>query len=272
MDHEADRVQTTSTRPSAPDRRRNAITWPVRTVTVTILFVAVVSAIVGVRVATAHMERESMALISSGGPTIIDREQPPATADAIQPPTIEGSSTTTTTTESRSGAAASPSVSPESESPSVLSSGSASAEERGRWALEQISYPWQERLPGWTVEFDDGREGLFGLTLVDDKRIEVYVRHDQTDDLLVHIVAHELGHAVDVTLNKGGDRRAWQAARGIENEPWWPSSASSDFRTGAGDFAESFAYWQAESDNFRSKLGPPPSADQLELMAALAID
>lgn len=205
-------------------------------------------AVVGPQLATAYRERESsMALISSGGPTAVD---------------------STTTTDARAGATASSAAT----SSTTASASSTAANERGRWALDQISYPWQEKLPGWTVEFDDGRDGLFGLTLVDDKRIEIYVRDDQSDDLLVHIVAHEIGHAVDVTLNDGGDRRAWQHVRGIEDEPWWPSSAASDFRTGAGDFAESFAYWQARSDNFRSKLGPAPSVDQLELMAALALD
>ncbi len=228
-------------------------------------FLAVVFAAVGMLVATAYMERDSsMALISSGGPTIVDGERSPTTA-ADDPPPATGADPTMTT-ESQAGAAASSSV----VSSTVPSDPSVS--ERGRWALDQISYPWQAKLPGWTVEFEGGREGLFGLTLVDDKRIEIYLRDDQTDELLVHIVAHELGHAVDVTLNDGSDRRAWQSARGIEGEPWWPGSAASDFRTGAGDFAESFAYWQAESDNFRSKLGPEPTADQLELMAELALD
>lgn len=228
-------------------------------------FLSVVFAAVGMQLATAYMERDSsMALISSGEPTVVDGEWSPATA-ADDPPPATGADPTTTT-EPQAGAAASSSVVSSSAPPAP------SVAERGRWALDQISYPWQTKLPGWTVEFEDGRDGLFGLTLVDDKRIEIYVRDDQTDELLVHIVAHELGHAVDVTLNDGNERRAWQRVRGIEGEPWWPDSAASDFRTGAGDFAESFAYWQAESDNFRSKLGPEPTADQLELLAELALD
>ncbi|MDH3295747.1 MAG: hypothetical protein OER95_15625 [Acidimicrobiia bacterium] len=145
-----------------------------------------------------------------------------------------------------------------------------SPEARGRRALAALSFPWESRLPGWTIVFLDGRSGLYGLTLVDDKRIEVYVRNDQSQDLLVHIVAHEIGHAVDVTLNDGPDRRRWQDIRGIGADPWWPDAAASDFRTGAGDFAESFAYWQTGSANYRSKLGPPPNEAQLQLMAELA--
>ena len=141
---------------------------------------------------------------------------------------------------------------------------------RGQRALEHISYPWAERLPGWQIEFLGGRPGLFGLTKVDQKRIEIYVRDDQSEDLLVHIIAHEIGHAVDVTLNDGPDRRRWQEIRGVGDEPWWPDSAASDFETGAGDFAEVFAYWQVQSDNYRSKLGPKPDEAQLRLMAELA--
>jgi len=142
--------------------------------------------------------------------------------------------------------------------------------ERGQLALGSISYPWAERLPEWRIEFLDEQSGLLGLTLVEERRIEIYVRPDQSNDLLVHIVAHEIGHAVDVSLNDGPDRRRWQGARGIEDEPWWPSDAASDFSTGAGDFAESFAYWQVRSDNYQSKLGPAPSSSQLELMVELA--
>ncbi len=230
------------------------------------LIVSLLIAVVGMRTATLYTERESaMALVSPGGPTIVEADAPPTAAGGGEASSTDA--TATTTTEAPRGAAVSSASSAEEpgEAPS-----DGSPQERGRWALTQIGYPWEDMLPGWRVEFLDGRTGLFGLTLVDDKRIEIYVRDNQADDLLVHIVAHELGHAVDVTLNDGDDRRTWQAARGIEDEPWWPSSAASDFRTGAGDFAESFAYWQAESAHYRSKLGPAPSAEQLRVIAELA--
>lgn len=140
----------------------------------------------------------------------------------------------------------------------------------GGWALEQIDYPWSEALPGWEITFEPERSGLYGLTLVDEQRIEIYVRDGQDPDLLVHVVAHEIGHAVDVTLNDGADRRRWQEARGIGSEPWWPGEAASDFATGAGDFAEGFAVWQAGPDHFRSTIGPVPTDAQLSLLAELA--
>ena len=145
-------------------------------------------------------------------------------------------------------------------------------EELGRWALDQISFPWQGALPGWRISFHGERPGLFGLTLVDDKRIEIYVRKEQDPELLVHIVAHEIGHAVDVTMNDGPDRRRWQEARGIGSEPWWPGEAASDFATGAGDFAEGFAFWQAGPEHFRSKIGPSPTEEQIALLAELTFD
>ncbi len=265
MDHQADRVHSAT--------GRHDYAW---LVAVTVVVSAVLTFVCMEIVSVYREQGSSMALVSSGGPTTVEpeRSQPaahdgasPAADDRASPATGDAATTTTDSATSsgmkasRMAAAAPMSVAP-SASPVVG--------ERGRWALAQISYPWQEMLPGWTIEFDEERDGLFGLTLVDDQRIEIYVRDDQSDELLVHIVAHELGHAVDVTLNNGPDRRAWQAARGIEDEPWWPNSGASDFHTGAGDFAESFAYWQAESDSFRSKLGSAPSPEQLELVARLA--
>lgn len=145
-----------------------------------------------------------------------------------------------------------------------------SVADRGAAALARISYPWQQRLPGWTIEFLPGRKGVLGLTFVHEKRIEVYVRDGQSVGFLAHVIAHEMGHAVDVSLNSSADRERWQAARGIESSPWWPGDGATDFSTGAGDFAECFAAWQANTGEFRSRLGATPAAHQLALMAELA--
>jgi hypothetical protein len=142
---------------------------------------------------------------------------------------------------------------------------------RGQAALAAISYPWDQLLPGWTIEFLDETDGLYGLTLVSKKRIEIYVRDGQDTALLAHVIAHELGHAVDVTHNDGDDRRRWEQSRGIEDFPWWPGSGDTDFSTGAGDFAEAFAAWQVGDRSFRSTLANPPSAGQRALLAELSI-
>ncbi len=144
------------------------------------------------------------------------------------------------------------------------------SDERGTRALAEITYPWQTILPEWSIEFSPATTGPYGMTFTNDHRIEVYIHPDQSDEHLSHVVAHELGHAVDVTLNSGDERREWQEIRGIEDADWWPSSGAQDFSTGAGDFAESFAHWQLGGGIFRSTLAGEPNAEQLSLMADLA--
>ncbi len=138
-----------------------------------------------------------------------------------------------------------------------------------RSALAQISYPWQELLPDWNIEFYPERQDLYGLTIVSERRIEIYVRGDQSSGLLAHVIAHELGHAIDVTLNSEADRQQWRDLRGLEAS-WFPSDGETDFSHGAGDFAESFAAWQVGPQSFRSNLGPPPNDDAIRLMAKLS--
>src|SRR4051794_10826716 len=81
------------------------------------------------------------------------------------------------------------------------SSGSTSPRhlEVGRRALERIGYPWEERLAGWTVTFVPGRAGLLGGTWTYERRIEIYVRANQSVEDVAFTLAHEMGHAVDVT-------------------------------------------------------------------------
>lgn len=150
--------------------------------------------------------------------------------------------------------------------PSEPSIPSTPAEVQGFEALEQIDFPWRDRLSGWTIEFHPERSGYFGLTNVTDKRIDIYVREGQSPELLTHVIAHELGHAFDVTYNDADDRDRWKAARQIEDASWWPDNAASDFATGAGDFAESFAYWQTGGTEFRSAIQNEPTPEQLAVL------
>ncbi len=141
----------------------------------------------------------------------------------------------------------------------------------GEPALADFPYPWRERLPGWTIEFVRGDSEIAGYTWSHEARIEVFVRPSSSSESLRRVLAHEIGHAIDVTLNDGDDRRRWQEARGLGESPWWPVSGAADFETGAGDFAESFAFWvMGDSADFRSLIGDVPSESDLALLAELA--
>lgn len=139
-------------------------------------------------------------------------------------------------------------------------------------ALESITYPWQEELRGWTVEFVPGTGNIAGYTWSREERIEVFVRPGATSEDLARILAHELGHAVDVSKNTGDERREWLEIRGIDGAAWWPGNGLADFSTGAGDFAEAFAVWQVGDDDYRGELAGVPDAEELAFLEQLAFD
>ncbi len=160
---------------------------------------------------------------------------------------------------------------PATTSPSTAAPTSAAVqghEARGQAALASLGY--QPSQIGWSISFHPGRDGVLGYTLTGEHHIQIFVRSSMSDSLLRHVIAHEIGHAVDVSLNSADDRNRWIEARGIQGAPWWPGDGATDFSTGAGDFAESFAAWQVGSGNFRSNLAGAPNGDQLALMASLA--
>ena len=134
-------------------------------------------------------------------------------------------------------------------------------------ALAAIAYPWQTRLPGWTITFLGAKPGLKGATFVDDHRIEIYVRPQDSLQQTVWVVAHELGHAVDDALNDDADRATWRAQR-HSTAAWWPDDGANDFDTLAGDFAETFAVSQTGGRS-SSTLGQP-TADDLRLITQLS--
>ncbi|MCP5029859.1 MAG: hypothetical protein GY929_26605 [Actinomycetia bacterium] len=141
---------------------------------------------------------------------------------------------------------------------------------RGREALALVPFDWQAHLPSWRIDFGPSREDAVGFTWSRERRIEIFVPEDASVGFLAHVIAHELGHAVDVELNSPDDRLRWQEARGITGTAWWAASGSSDFNSGAGDFAESFAAWLVGPERFASQLGEPPTIQQLALLAELS--
>jgi hypothetical protein len=131
-----------------------------------------------------------------------------------------------------------------------LCSGSGWQQRRGQAALASLK--GGAARTGFRVEFAGARKGYLGLTHLEERRIEVFVRAcgTQSDELLRHVVAHELGHAYDTTHMTTATRRAWMAARGIPaGTDWYGCSGCTDFATPAGDFARSTrsgaAAWRA---------------------------
>ncbi len=138
-------------------------------------------------------------------------------------------------------------------------------------ALALVGLDWQRLLPGWTIEFLGPRSSVQGLTYSTQRRIEVFVRSGVTDAQLAHVIAHELGHAVDVSYLAAETRRGVNVARGRAVDfPWWVAPGSTDFASGAGDWAECFAYTLVGPDGgFRSQIGETPTRMEQELIRQL---
>lgn len=128
---------------------------------------------------------------------------------------------------------------------------------------------WDTASLDYTIEFHRPRTQVRALTFPYERRIEVYVRPGDTVEGLAHVIAHEIGHAIDVEHNDPDERRTWLTSRGLSPEyPWWPGSGLNDFATGAGDFAECFAVWRM-GDSSHSEL---PGQCDFELLERLVSD
>jgi hypothetical protein len=142
-------------------------------------------------------------------------------------------------------------------------------QELGEAALASIAYPWRQLLPGWTISFRPSRGGFLGMTFRPERRIEIYVRLDRPVNAVAHDIAHELGHAIDVTHLNDERRARYLELRGLKADTaWWACNSCRDLKTGAGDFAETFAWWTAPRYRFYGVLAPAPSDEILALMAA----
>lgn len=154
--------------------------------------------------------------------------------------------------------------------PATVTYADATTEAVATRAVAGVTWPWRDRLPGWRIEFVPGEGPVAGFTWSRERRIEVFVGNGDDATALRRVLAHELGHAVDLTHLTEADRRAWRDLRGTGAAPWWPESGRQDFGTGAGDFAECFAVWLVGGELFRSELGPPPDAAQRRFLALVA--
>jgi hypothetical protein len=139
---------------------------------------------------------------------------------------------------------------------------------RGQAALASLLHPIPD---GVTLSFLPGGGALKGMTYYDTHHVDVYVGGCgvESDGLLRHVVAHEMGHAWDSLHMTDALRADYLAARGIPaGTPWLGCNGCQDFATPAGDFAETFAQWQRGTSDSRSRMAPPAQAAQLADLGA----
>jgi hypothetical protein len=136
--------------------------------------------------------------------------------------------------------------------------------ELGRAALALLRIDWADLYPGWTIAFLPARTEYLGMTLVPQRRVEIYVRTDRSAAAIAHDIAHELGHVTDVMYNDDVSRARFLAFRGLGlATPWWTCSGCRDLQVPAGDFAETFALVAAPRYRFYSEVAAEPSAAAL---------
>jgi hypothetical protein len=132
-------------------------------------------------------------------------------------------------------------------------------------ALSSLSVDWRALAGGWTIDFKGERAGYLGLTLVREKRVEIYMRRGRSAEGVAHDLGHELGHVVDVTFGSDESRAEYLRIRRLKpTTPWWTCAGCTDLQVGAGDFAETFAALVGPRFKFYSELKAKPSTAQLQ--------
>jgi hypothetical protein len=138
---------------------------------------------------------------------------------------------------------------------------------RNEAAMALIEIPWQQLK--YDIVFLPARRGFRAMTFSQEHKIEIYARPDDDSLRLARTIAHELGHAIDLTYNTTKSRKKWKQLRGIDaSTPWFGCNRCSDHNTPAGDFAETFALLLFGPDGFSARIAPPPTADQIPELAA----
>lgn len=141
-------------------------------------------------------------------------------------------------------------------------------EQRGQRVLASLHYPWQ-RL-GYRIAFLPDKHGYLGLTTPGPNLIQIYVRRSESDLVLSHSIAHELGHALDFSRGSAATRALYLSIRGLPATlTWFGCSGCTDYQTPAGDWAEVFASWLAGPGDFRSMVAGPPGAAQRAALSPL---
>jgi hypothetical protein len=114
------------------------------------------------------------------------------------------------------------------------------------------------RALGYRVRIAGPRPDVRAQTDTAARTITLFVSPADAPHRVAHDLGHELGHAFDAVRLSTAQRAAYLRARGAPGAAWWPGGAVSDYRSGAGDFAEVFALCHAASPEFRSRLAPRP--------------
>ncbi len=146
--------------------------------------------------------------------------------------------------------------------------GGAAAQLLGAEAEALLGYPIRDLLPEWTIEYLGPLPGYRGNTNLPTLTISVYVGASDTATSVAEVLAHEAGHALDITYLDNPARVRWLEARGVPDAAWWPGNGLSDFDTGAGDFSEAVAFWLVGSPS-RSTLAGNPTPEQVALLEQL---
>ena len=148
--------------------------------------------------------------------------------------------------------------------------GTGSEREAGIRALATLQLDWEHLYPGWTIAFLPSRPNLLGMTLVTERRVEIYIRADRPTAGTAHDIAHELGHVTDVTFFDDALRAKFLTLRRLAPATnWWTCNACRDLQVPAGDFAESFALLAAPRFRFYSEAAPEPTAADLDALTQL---
>jgi hypothetical protein len=111
---------------------------------------------------------------------------------------------------------------------------------------------------GYTLRVAGPLQGIRGRTDNATRTITLFVAPTDVPHVVAHDLGHELGHAFDAMRLTGAERAVYLRARGVPNAAWLPGRQASDYRSGAGDFAEVFALCHAASPEYRSRLAARP--------------
>lgn len=132
--------------------------------------------------------------------------------------------------------------------------------------LKTFPYPWTTL--GYSVEVTaPPDEWMRGRTVLEERRIELFMREDTNAEDLAATFAHEAGHALhqycdDAVLDVWRDRRDLPA--GVPDYV----SPPHDYDSVAEDFAESFRQYLGFGSSL-SSVGAPPDEEWLQLNADL---